>query len=415
MQLRAGQQPSQSVSGAGGVQVPIGVAALSRLQFGGGGLDVARRYLAERATGSPNAAACLLDLATVELIMGRPAVAQALQIAALSECRLFRRPSAYGMGGPHVLAIMAPGDLMANTPLEFLLEDSDITLDMLFCTPLDALPDPLPEHDLIFVAVAESDAAAPLLASLSRQLAGHRSPVLNPPDRIAGLSRTAVAATLRGLPGVVAPPAARVARAAFAQAAEDDRLGDLVQPGAGRIAIIARPIGSHAGQGLARLETAAAARDYLDRQDGEDFYVARFVDYSGPDGRFRKYRVAFVEGVAHAGHMAISDHWMVHYLNAGMWDDQAKRDEEARWMAEFDTAFAPRHAAAFAALHAALGLDYFVIDCAETADGALLVFEADPAMLVHAMDAPALFAYKQAPMRRIFSAVQAMIRRRAGG
>ena len=152
---------------------------------------------------------------------------------------------------------------------------------------------------------------------------------------------------------------------------------------------------------------------YLEQQPAPTFFVSRFVDYRSDDGLFRKFRIAFVEGVPFAGHMAISQHWMVHYLNAGMWDDQHKRDEEAQWMADFDSQFAVHHAAAFRAMHAAIGLDYFVIDCAETPQGDLLLFEADPAMLVHAMDAPTLFGYKQRPMRRIFAAVQAMIRGRA--
>jgi hypothetical protein len=54
-----------------------------------------------------------------------------------------------------------------------------------------------------------------------------------------------------------------------------------------------------------------------------------------------------------------------------------------------------------------------VIDCGETPAGDLLVFEVDGAMLVHAMDHPDLFAYKQQPMRRLFGAVQDMITRKA--
>jgi len=394
-----------------GVPVPIGVAALSRLAYGGGDLGAARLYLAEQMATSGNAAACLLDLATVETILGRPAIAEALQVAALSHSRLFRRPSIYADDyGVRVLAIMAPGNLMANTPIDFLLEDSDITLDMLFCWPGEDLPQPLPEHDAIFVAVGESDAAAPLLANLTRQLADCATPLLNRPDRIAGLSRTAVAAGLRHIPGLAAPETVRASRATIAVAAEGDTLAKLLDLPPGPLAIIARPIGSHAGSGLARLDTDADVLSYLEQRSENEFFLSRYVDYRSTDGLFRKYRIVFVEGVPFAGHMAISLNWMVHYLNAGMWDDADKRHEEARWMADFDADFSVRHAAAFAALHAAIGLDYFVIDCAETVAGELLLFEADPAMLVHAMDPPGPFEYKRAPMQKIFHAVQRMIR-----
>jgi hypothetical protein len=112
--------------------------------------------------------------------------------------------------------------------------------------------------------------------------------------------------------------------------------------------------------------------------------------------------------------MAISSHWMVHYLNAGMAESAEKRAQEAGAMADFDQDFASRHAAAFDALHQRLDLDYYSIDCAETQDGRLLLFEADAAAIIHLMDPPDLFPYKQAPMRRIFAAFEDMLRRRAG-
>jgi hypothetical protein len=108
--------------------------------------------------------------------------------------------------------------------------------------------------------------------------------------------------------------------------------------------------------------------------------------------------------------MAISDHWMIHYLNAGMMESAAKRTEEARFMAEFDRDFAVRHRAALAAIADRIGLDYVTMDCAETPDGRLLVFEAGNGMIVHAMDPPELFPYKEPQMRKVFGAFEAMLR-----
>ena len=67
-------------------------------------------------------------------------------------------------------------------------------------------------------------------------------------------------------------------------------------------------------------------------------------------------------------------------------------------MAGFDD-FASRHRDALAAIHQRMKLDYFCIDCAETRDGRLLIFEADHVMVVHAMDQEDLFPYKQAHMQ----------------
>jgi len=81
-------------------------------------------------------------------------------------------------------------------------------------------------------------------------------------------------------------------------------------------------------------------------------------------------------------------------------------------MADFDSDFAVRHARAFDALHRRLGLDYFAIDCAELADGRLLLFEADVAMIVHSMDWQSMFRYKKSAMSKLFVAFEdALIRR----
>jgi hypothetical protein len=111
--------------------------------------------------------------------------------------------------------------------------------------------------------------------------------------------------------------------------------------------------------------------------------------------------------------MAISSHWMIHYLNADMADSAAKRAEEAHFMASFDEGFAQRHAAALRTIADTLGLEYVCIDCAETTDGRLLIFEVDHAMIVHALDPVDVFPYKQPQMRKVFAAFRAMLGRAA--
>ena len=140
--------------------------------------------------------------------------------------------------------------------------------------------------------------------------------------------------------------------------------------------------------------------------------MSQFVDYRGADGLFRKYRIAFVDGRPFACHMAVADHWMLHYLNAGMEQSAEKRAEEAGWFESFDATFAARHRDGFRALHDRIGLEYFVIDCAEAPTGELLVFEADTAMVVHSMDSPELFPYKRPQMLRVFQAFQDMLHAR---
>jgi glutathione synthase/RimK-type ligase-like ATP-grasp enzyme len=164
--------------------------------------------------------------------------------------------------------------------------------------------------------------------------------------------------------------------------------------------IIARPVGSQAGHDLDRIANAEELAVYLERVPAEEFYVSPFIDYSGADGQFRKVRVALLDGVPYVSHMAVSSHWMVHYLNAGMYEDAAKRREEEAFMDRFDQ-FVQRHAAALRAIHQRSGLDYLCIDCAETRDGELLIFEIDHVMVVHSMDSLELFPFKHVHMAKL--------------
>jgi hypothetical protein len=193
-----------------------------------------------------------------------------------------------------------------------------------------------------------------------------------------------------------------------AQGGSDDAVAECGFP------LIVRPIDSHAGRGLARIADAAGLTAYLAERPEADFFVAPFIDYRGADGRFRKFRIAFIGSRPYACHMAIADQWMIYYLNAGMRESAAKLAEEARFMQDFDAYFAHRHAASLAAIAGRVALDYFAIDCAELADGRLVLFEADVAMIVHAMDPPDLFPYKAPQMRKLFGAFRALLLERAG-
>jgi hypothetical protein len=388
-----------------------GLADYARTVFAGADLQPTWDALMVRATASPPDAGAMLDLSTILQLVGQREQGLALQADALARERRYRRVIGAG-DGPHLLALVAAGDLMASTPLDFLLSGWNGVLDLMFVAPGERATIGIPEHDVAILAVGESDANADLLNALGPAAGGWPKPMLNgAPAKVRWLGRDRAPAHLEGCAGVNAPPTLRVTRAQLAALAHAP-LGDVL-PGH-EFPVIVRPVDSHAGTGLEKLDEAAAIHGYLEHQTGALFYLSPFVDYSGLDGRFRKLRVALVDGRPFIVHMAVSGHWMVHYLNAGMDQDIAKRAEEAQMMATFDQGFAARHADAFAAIHAAFGLDYLAIDCAEDREGRLLIFEADTAMIVHDMDPPDLYPYKAPAMRKLFAAFQTMIAKRAG-
>ena len=70
--------------------------------------------------------------------------------------------------------------------------------------------------------------------------------------------------------------------------------------------------------------------------------------------------------------------------------------KKAAFMEHFDE-FASRHRAALDAIYQRTQLDYLCIDCAETRDGHLLIFEIDHTMVVHAMDPEAAVPLQASP------------------
>ena len=397
----------------------IGLAPLANMAFNGTDLTPVWQQLVKRVMTRPTDASALMDLATIKLLTGDPANGLALQAQALGLRRIYEQQfaessdSAAGPRGLRLLALMVPGDLMANTPLEFMLQGTDVTLYQLYMSPGQALPREIPDHDLAIVAIGESDQNRAVLGEMDRLVRSWPRPILNLPRRIAALSRDALCSNLKSAAGIMVPATRRVERPQLDRIAGGGApIGSVIEGVA--FPIIVRPTDSHAGQGLLKIDDAGALQEYLAARPEAEFYVSQFVDYSGPDGLFRKYRIALIDGVPFVCHMAISGHWMVHYLNAGMSENAAKRAEEAAFMASFEAGFAERHRAAFRALADRVALEYFAVDCAESHDGRLLLFEADVAMIVHAMDPPALYPYKGPQMRKVFAAFHAMLRRAAG-
>jgi glutathione synthase/RimK-type ligase-like ATP-grasp enzyme len=390
----------------------IGAATLMRCAFYHDDLRPIGEMLLARAQAHPDDANAWLDASFVLQLLGQRDAGLDIQRHALAARTLYTLPAPARTPTLNLLVLMGPGDFMANTPIEFLLQATDIAAQVQYVSPELPFPEQVPDHDVLFVAIAQSDANVALLADVAQMLAGWPRPVVNRPEQIAHLSRDGAHAKLDGTTGIVMPRTVRVARATAEQLAQGALDVQALLPGEA-FPLIVRPLDSHAGTDLQKVDDAAALRAYLAAQPSREFYLAPFVDYSGPDGQFRKYRIVLIDGKPFICHLAISSHWMVHYLNAGMDDSAAKRAEEAAGMASFDDGFARRHAAALAEIDARIDLPYLGIDCAETPNGRLLIFEVDNAMVVHAMDDPGKYPYKGPAMDKVFRAFEAMLHRAA--
>jgi tetratricopeptide (TPR) repeat protein len=321
--------------------------------------------------------------------------------AALEHQRfVLERQRIFSSIAPHetrrLLALYAPGDLQTNVPLDFLIDPQTTTLHKLYITgPEMPAAAALPAHDIVMNAIAESAHATGALALAGLFLRGQTLPVLNDPVDVFKTQRATIVNVLADLDAIV-PQTVMRTRAELASAAP-------------ALPVLIRPLDSHAGHELEKLERPEDLGAYLERTRGDHFFLSTFVDFKRPDGFYRKYRIIFVDGVPYPYHLAISPRWMIHYYNAENASNGWMRDEEAVFLESFEQVFGPELQRVLRDLAGRIGLDYFGIDCAIAPDGRLLLFEADAAMLVHLNDPVDVYPAKHRTVPRIFRAFERLL------
>ena len=298
-----------------------------------------------------------------------------------------------------VLALVAPG--LGNTPVEHLVAASAHEFGMVLVLPglrYDAAR--LAERgDLVLNLISDADVGRGVLPHAAALVDRIGRPTINHPAKIRPTDRQTIARRLAGLPGCLVPETVRRTRAALAQPVA-------VSP---ELPWLIRPVGDHGGARLERVDTPRAISDFVGATEGDAFYLTRFVDYRSADGHYRKYRLIFLGDAVLPYHLAIGDHWKVHYFRTPMDQHDWMRREEEEFLADHTRIFGPAHAATLVAIRDALDLEFFGIDCGIDRDGALVLFEANASMLIHANDSRDLFPYKQGSFERIRQAFDQLI------
>ena len=356
-------------------------------------------HLLNEAVQDPDPGNRFMRMFFILSAFGQDALALELQSKAVLHRSIYRlsKPQETKI---RLLAIAGPGDMRDNTPLDFLIEHSDIQLDFLYISNKTTLPKFIPAHDVVFVAHGQADTHLSDLEKINDVIQGWPVPCINRPDDILNCARDRASELLQDIPGLHAPVTRRIQR---------NTSRHFTFP------IIIRPVDAHRCEHLQKIDSLEGLNRYVDLQDKiDEFYVTPFVPYQSRDGLFRKWRIALIDGEPFVCHVAISEDWMVNYANAGMEKSQAKRNEEEYLMAHFRTDFSARHYDALREMADRLQLDYVVIDCGEAPDGRLLFFEADVGGWVHATDSRDIFPYKPPILQKAFDAFRAMLIRRAG-
>jgi tetratricopeptide (TPR) repeat protein len=333
--------------------------------------------------------------------MGQTEAAEAAYVKAAVLQPLIRRPAAKQPADFRVLALFAP--FAGNLPTEYLFKDAayDIdTLALLASSQYDA--DVLKQGVQVVVNLIsdadQADALLPLAADLVDRLG---RPIINDPHKIQLTTRDTVAALLQGIPNCRVPKVWRQKTGAHSSAIQA-----VLPPSC---PVLVRPVGTHGGDDLERIEGAAELAALLARPTDTDRYLIEYIDYRSVDGHFRKYRFIFVDGQILPYHLAIADDWKVHHDSTDMADHRWMQQEEEAFLRDPSAVFDAGHYQVLRAIQQRIGLEYFGVDCGLDRAGNLVVFEANASMLVH--DDNAEFPYKTPFVHRIKQAFDAMLRK----
>jgi tetratricopeptide (TPR) repeat protein len=377
---------------------PTARVNLGNLMIESGEFEAARAEFESALTHSPALAAAHQGLARVLSAQGDAELASDHWRQALGAGAIAAQPfCGEGAGVPVLLLVSAGG---GNIPTRALIDDTVFAVTAVFAEHY-AAGQPLPPHALIFNAIGDADLCREALSAACAIVAGSDAPVINPPALVADTGRAAIARRLRGQADTVAPKIELVRRGQPLPA-------DLAFPH------LFRSPGFHTGQHFVRVERREDLTAAIADLPGDDLLAIEPVDARGADGLYRKYRVMLIEGAPYPLHLALSTLWKVHYFSADMAQNAAARAEEAAFLDDMDATIGRRAVAALEAIADALALDYAGVDFAVAPDGRLLLFEANPGMVISPPGPESIWDYRRAPIDRALTAVKALMLGKAG-
>jgi hypothetical protein len=268
----------------------------------------------------------------------------------------------------------------------------------------------VPYHSFVFNAIGDAELCSESLEAAALLLERTNAPVINHPDAVRATGRADNARRLGMLPGVRAPLTVYVSR--------DDLLAagapGLLQRMGLTFPLLLRTPGFHTGLHFAKIDDAAALPAGVAELPGDRLTAIEYLDARAGDGLNRKYRAIAVDGTLHPLHLAIASDWKVHYFTAEMADYPERRAEEAAFLNDMPAVIGAKAMAALSAIVETLQLDYAGIDFGLSADGSVLLYEANATMMVPPHETDTRFAYRAAAAERVFHAVRAMLIDRAG-
>ena len=308
-----------------------------------------------------------------------------------------------GYGTPYRVLFVTSA-LGGNIPMQHVIDERLIEPVTLIAE--SAPPDvDLPPHDVVFNAVGDADRCSRALTFVERIAARTNARVINDPLRVRATSRLANARRFAAIPDVIAPHAAAYARADLSA---DDAVQRLERDGFTWPVLLRSP-GYHTGLHFVRVDEPSALADAVAALPGDTLLAMAFADTRAADGTYRKYRAMTIGGRLYPLHLAIGPSWKVHYFTAAMGENAAYREEEARYLAGMEATLGSRAVRALDAIAAAAAIDYGGIDFTLDAQGRVVVFEANPTMVILPPSTDPQWDYRRAPILAAIEAARRLL------
>jgi len=267
----------------------------------------------------------------------------------------------------------------------------------------------LPPHDVVLNAVGDADACALALTKTLALAERVCAPIINHPAHVLNTGREAMAARLGAIPGIIVPRIRRFARK------------NLAGPSGARLLanegfecpLLLRTPGHHTGRHFIKVAAHSKLAEATESLQGDDVLAISFVESAWNDGFVRKGRVMWIDGILYPLHWAVSDHWKVHYFSAAMAENAAHRAEEARFLSDMAGFLGYEAVGGLRMIAEILHLDYGGIDFGLSAEGQIIVYEANATMAIVPPPSGAKWDYRRPAAEVALLAAQTMIRRRS--
>jgi len=233
--------------------------------------------------------------------------------------------------------------------------------------------------------------------------------VINQPKAVLHTGRKSNADRLKKISNVKTPCTLILKRSVFQSVSSlENSLAGLVD-----FPVLVRSLGFQTGKHFEFAQNPAQLVALAEALPGEALLVMEFLNAKGADGYFRKYRVMFIDGKMYPLHLALSKSWKVHYFSAAMKDSPENRSEEQFFLQHMREALGADAINALEAVQKELALDYAGIDFGLSELGEVLIFEANPTMIMALPPNDHIWDYRREPIQAAKQAAQQMLIRLA--